>query len=102
MSQHIREAVKQLRLALGKTQTEFGQMIGKGLATIQRYETLVAPKGKTLRELENLSMNSGHVELASGSSVWSPRRPFRICHGRPRLRAIGELIALADAAKAPG
>jgi transcriptional regulator with XRE-family HTH domain len=60
----LRAAVRGLRLALGKTQTEFGTMIGKSLPTIQRYETLVPPKGKTLLKLERLASEKRFDEYA--------------------------------------
>jgi transcriptional regulator with XRE-family HTH domain len=63
-SDTLREAVKRLRNDLGKTQTEFGVLIGKGLATIQRYETLVPPKGKVLLRLERLAREKGFNECA--------------------------------------
>jgi len=50
---------------LGKTQTEFGALIGKGLATVQRYETLVPPKGKALVRLEKLAWENGFKEYAN-------------------------------------
>ncbi len=61
----LRAAVKTLRLALGKTQTEFGALIGKGLATVQRYEMLVPPKGKVLVTLYNLARENRLDECAS-------------------------------------
>ncbi len=60
----VKEAVRKLREALGKTQTEFGQMIGASLPTIQRYERLVAPKGKVLVKLEGLAREYGLEEYA--------------------------------------
>lgn len=64
LDNNLREAVRRLRLDLGKTQTEFGVLIGKGLATIQRYETLVAPKGKVLLRLEKLARENRLDECA--------------------------------------
>jgi transcriptional regulator with XRE-family HTH domain len=61
----LKETVKRLRLALGKSQTKFGALIGKGLATVQRYETLVPPKGKALVQLEKLASESGFDECAN-------------------------------------
>jgi len=63
-NEKLREAVKRLRFDLGKTQTEFGVLIGKGLATVQRYETLVPPKGKVLLRLERLAREKGFYECA--------------------------------------
>jgi transcriptional regulator with XRE-family HTH domain len=60
----LKETVKRLRLALGTTQTEFGVLIGKGLATVQRYETLVPPKGKVLVRLQKLAQDNGLDECA--------------------------------------
>ncbi|MBS1830568.1 MAG: hypothetical protein JST93_35025 [Acidobacteria bacterium] len=45
------------------TQTEFGRLLGKSLNTIQRYETLVAPKGRALAELAALASRHGRKEL---------------------------------------
>jgi hypothetical protein len=63
-SENLKVMVRELREGLGKTQTEFGALIGKGLATVQRYETLVAPKGKVLVQLEKLARESGFKECA--------------------------------------
>lgn len=60
----LRRAVRGLRLALGKTQTEFGALIGKSLPTIQRFETLVPPRGKILLKLETLARESRLDEYA--------------------------------------
>jgi transcriptional regulator with XRE-family HTH domain len=60
----VKSAVRRLRLALEKTQTEFGALIGKGLATVQRYETLVPPKGKVLVRLQRLAESKGVDECA--------------------------------------
>ena len=51
----MRGAVKELRLALGKSQTEFGALIHKSLPTIQRYEGVVAPAGRVLADLAALA-----------------------------------------------
>ena len=64
-SQDLKKAVKDLRSALGKTQTEFGVLIGKGLATVQRYEALVPPKGKTLVTLSTLADANSQPVLAA-------------------------------------
>jgi hypothetical protein len=63
-SENLEVTVRQLREGLGKTQTAFGAMIGKGLATVQRYETLVPPKGKVLVRLETLARENGFTEYA--------------------------------------
>ena|ERR1017187_6471241 len=60
----LRFAVRGLRLALGKTQTEFGDLIGKSLPTVQRYESLVPPKGKILLRLERLARDTRFDEYA--------------------------------------
>lgn len=60
----LRGAVRELRVALGRTQTQFGQLIGKGLATIQRYETLVPPKGAVLAMLGRLAEENGRHDLS--------------------------------------
>jgi len=64
-STDLRKTVRKLRDALDKSQQEFGQMIGKGLATIQRYETLVPPRGSVLTRLEMLALEHGFDEYAS-------------------------------------
>ena len=61
----LRAAVRQLRTAMGKSQTEFGALIGKGLATIQRYETLVPPRGKVLPDLVLLAEQNSQPVLAA-------------------------------------
>lgn len=63
-SANLKVMVRQLREGLGKTQTEFGALIGKGLATVQRYEALVPPKGKVLVGLEKLARENGFMEYA--------------------------------------
>jgi len=63
-SENLKVMVRQLREGLGKTQTEFGALIGKGLATVQRYEALVPPKGKVLVALEKLARKNGFTEYA--------------------------------------
>jgi transcriptional regulator with XRE-family HTH domain len=60
----LRGAVRGLRAAMGKTQTEFGTMLGKSLPTIQRYESLVPPKGKILIDLERLARDARFDEYA--------------------------------------
>jgi transcriptional regulator with XRE-family HTH domain len=61
----LRSAVRQLRMAMGKSQTEFGALIGKGLATIQRYEALVPPRGKVLSDLVLLAEQNSQPGLAA-------------------------------------
>jgi hypothetical protein len=63
-SENLKVTVRQLREGLGRTQTEFGALIEKGLATVQRYETLVPPKGKVLVRLEKLARENGFTEYA--------------------------------------
>src|SRR3954463_13181570 len=60
----LRAAVRGLRRALAKTQTEFGTLIGKSLPTIQRYEALVPPKGKVLFTLESIAREKRFDEYA--------------------------------------
>jgi transcriptional regulator with XRE-family HTH domain len=60
----LRAAVRGLRLALGKTQTEFGALIEKSLPTIQRYESVVPPRGKVLLKLERLARGNCFDEHA--------------------------------------
>src|ERR1039457_7538452 len=60
----LRFAVRGLRIALAKTQTEFGALLGKSLPTIQRYELLVPPKGKVLFTLESLAREKRFDEYA--------------------------------------
>ena len=51
----LRAAVLVFRTRLGLTQTQFGALLGKGVATIQRWELLVAPKGNALAKLIRLA-----------------------------------------------
>lgn len=60
----LKSAVKELRTKLGLSQTEFGRLIGKSIATIQRYETLVPPQGKVLSDLSTLAFLNGESRLA--------------------------------------
>ena len=60
----LREAVRALRTAMEKTQTEFGLLLGKGIATIQRYETLVPPRGPILAKLSQIAERHGRADLA--------------------------------------
>ena len=68
--ENIRAAVKDLRRSFkgpdGEpiSQTEFGQMIGKSLNTIQRYEGLVAPKGAVLIQLHQWAIKQDRQDLA--------------------------------------
>ncbi len=57
-------AVKQLRDALGLTQTEFAQKLGRGLSTVQRWERDVPPRDEALLPLVYLAHSSGHEEIA--------------------------------------
>ncbi len=59
----VRAAVRELRTRLQSTQTEFGKSLGKGLATIKRYESLVAPKGGVLGQLGELAVQHNHMDL---------------------------------------
>lgn len=62
-TKEVRDAVLELRTRLKLTQTQFGNIIGKGLATVQRYETLVAPKGTVLNKLMILSAEHNHQDI---------------------------------------
>jgi hypothetical protein len=64
-SNDLKRAVRDLRAALGKTQSEFGALIGKGLATVQRYEGVVPPKGKVLGQLAALALENSQLTLAA-------------------------------------
>jgi transcriptional regulator with XRE-family HTH domain len=59
----IRQAVKQLRSALGMTQSELAIRVGRSLATIQRWEGVVSPKGQALVQLISLAGAGGQREL---------------------------------------
>jgi hypothetical protein len=65
----IREAVKRLRTAIKNpdgtplTQVQFAPILGVGLSTLQRYEQLVPPKGKTLYVLADIARQHGHSDL---------------------------------------
>src|SRR4051812_6946967 len=79
----LKKTVKDFRRALGKTQTEFGQLIGKALPTVQRYEALSPPRGRVLAQL---------MELADEHSLRDFARTFglalsaEIGWSRPKLR----------------
>jgi transcriptional regulator with XRE-family HTH domain len=62
-------AVRELRTALGLSQTEFGLRLGKSLPTIQRWETLRPPDGEALADLERLANDEKHPELAKPFSA---------------------------------
>ncbi len=64
-SQQVQAAARQLRSALGLTQTEFAKRIGKGIATVQRYETQSAPSGPVLNRLAELAESQGLQDLAA-------------------------------------
>lgn len=64
-SNDLKRAVRDLRAALGKTQTEFGALIGKGLATVQRYEGVVPPRGRVLVRLAALADDNSQTTLAA-------------------------------------
>jgi transcriptional regulator with XRE-family HTH domain len=60
----LRKTVKDFRHALGKTQTEFGRLIGKSLPTVQRYESLAPPRGGVLFQLEEIAREHHLSEYA--------------------------------------
>jgi transcriptional regulator with XRE-family HTH domain len=65
----LMSAVRDLRTALGLSQTEFGLRIGKSLPTIQRWETLRPPDGEALADLERLANDEKYPELAKPFSA---------------------------------
>jgi hypothetical protein len=63
-NKRVRLAVLDLRNRLGLTQTQFGGRIGKGLASVQRYENLVPPSGAALVQLMTLAAEIKEASLA--------------------------------------
>lgn len=61
----LKDAVRQLREALGLTQTRFADELGRGMSTVQRWEKVVPPRGKALADLYKLALNRGLNTLAS-------------------------------------
>lgn len=67
----LREAVRELRHSIRDpqgnptSQTEFGRLIGKSLNTVQRYETLVPPKGAVLLALAELAIKHDQLQIAA-------------------------------------
>ncbi len=59
----VRKAVRELRTAFGQTQTEFAGTVGRSLPTIQRWETLVEPKGNALLRLAKIAQDSRQPQL---------------------------------------
>jgi transcriptional regulator with XRE-family HTH domain len=60
----VMSAIRDLRTALGLSQTEFGRRLNRSLPTIQRWETLRPPNSKALAELQQLATESKQPELA--------------------------------------
>ena len=60
----VMQAVRDLRSQLGRTQTQFAEMINVGMSTVQRYEQLVPPKGRILVRLMELAEQHGYVTEA--------------------------------------
>ncbi|HYI92078.1 MAG TPA: hypothetical protein VEX68_00910 [Bryobacteraceae bacterium] len=70
-SEEIRSAVKSLRLSIKNeegdsiSQTEFGRLIDKSLNTVQRYESLMPPRGAVLMRLAQLARARDREDLAT-------------------------------------
>ena len=63
--EQVRHTVRNMRLDLGDTQTEFAARLGCTLCTVQRYENLVPPKGAMLKRLETLAKKDSRLEYAA-------------------------------------
>lgn len=99
--------MRQLRLSIKGpngnplSQTEFGRLIGKSLNTIQRYESLVAPKGAALIDLRELAKEHGQGYLAqvfdeaATSEIGQSVRSSRIAADRIKA-AMDKLDDLAE------
>jgi transcriptional regulator with XRE-family HTH domain len=94
----LKKTLKEFRHALGKTQTEFAQLLGKALPTVQRYEAVAAPKGRVLAELEEMAHEHGLEDYAcafgfalSAEIGWS--RPQRMLTNNPHRRHPRETLA---------
>lgn len=55
----ITAAVRSLRSRLGDTQQRFANRMGMAISTVVRYELSRPPRGRVLRDLENLAVNNG-------------------------------------------
>jgi hypothetical protein len=82
----IRVAVQELRSRLGLTQTEFGGRIGKGLASVQRYELLAPPKGPVLIQLMNLASEMNETSIAE---IFRSALSLQLGHAVPPPRHSG-------------
>ena len=66
----LRAAVRDLRRSIRRpdgnpiSQTEFARLVGKTLNTIQRYETLVPPRGAVLAQLAKVAEENGRDDLS--------------------------------------
>lgn len=66
----LRKAVKDLRAAMQNpdgtrvTQAQFAAMVGVGWSTLQRYEQLSPPSGKSLRQLATVASRNGQPRLS--------------------------------------
>jgi transcriptional regulator with XRE-family HTH domain len=87
----LMKATRQLRTAMGLTQTAFAQRVGKTLPTIQRYETLAQPRGEVLVKLMKLADEHGHADLAElFQDALSTELGYRV----PRLAAAKSIEVL--------
>jgi transcriptional regulator with XRE-family HTH domain len=83
----VSAAVRQLRGELGESQQQFASRMQTAIRTIARYETVRPPKGKVLRQLEQLALENRQVELArifrialveemGGIPLFDPPKPY--------------------------
>ncbi|SPF32062.1 hypothetical protein SBA4_1090008 [Candidatus Sulfopaludibacter sp. SbA4] len=61
----VTEAVRSLRKRLGDTQQQFANRLGMAISTVVRYELSRPPRGKVLRTLEALAVNSAGFREAA-------------------------------------
>lgn len=64
LEKKIMGAVRALREHAGLNQSAFGQLIGKQISTVQRWENIAAPPMEALPSLYRAAMEAGREELA--------------------------------------
>jgi hypothetical protein len=91
----VTAAVRELREVLGESQQQFALRMQTAIRTIARYETVRPPKGKVLRQLEELALESRQLELArifrialteemGGIPLFDASKPYSSDVGLPR------------------
>jgi transcriptional regulator with XRE-family HTH domain len=71
MAVDLAERIKALRLAMGKNQTEFAELIDSTQGTVARWESGSVPKHAALRKLAKLARQSVE-DFVSGASFGEP------------------------------